>query len=192
MQAQLEAIVAEFESALERIHVLQDRVPAAAWARRPAPERWSPAECVAHLNLTSAAFLPLLRKGLEEARRIGRAAPTRYRRDFFGWMIWRSLGTPGRFRTKTTAAFVPSGQRSASELVAEFGRLQAAQIACVREADGLPLQRVKLVSPFDARVRYNLYSALSILPRHQHRHLWQAEQAAGNGQLAPPASTART
>jgi hypothetical protein len=47
----------------------------------------------------------------------------------------------------------------------------------VHEAEGLPLHRVKIVSPFNARVRYNLFSALSILPRHQHRHLWQAELA---------------
>jgi len=27
-------------------------------------------------------------------------------------------------------------------------------------------------------VRYNVFAALSIMARHQHRHLWQAEQAA--------------
>ena len=48
-----------------------------------------------------------------------------------------------------------------------------------RQADGLPLDRILVESPFDARVRYNLYSALVMLPRHQHRHLDQAEAAAG-------------
>ena len=27
-----------------------------------------------------------------------------------------------------------------------------------------------------AKLRYNLYSCLTILPPHQHRHLWQAER----------------
>jgi hypothetical protein len=31
-------------------------------------------------------------------------------------------------------------------------------------------------SPFNEKVKYNLYSCLTILPPHQHRHLWQAEQ----------------
>jgi hypothetical protein len=35
---------------------------------------------------------------------------------------------------------------------------------------------VKIGSPFNTRVKYNVFSALSVLPRHQHRHLWQAEQ----------------
>lgn len=47
----------------------------------------------------------------------------------------------------------------------------------MREADGLPPGCLRIASPFDARLRYNLYSALSILPRHQRRHLWQAERA---------------
>jgi hypothetical protein len=63
--------------------------------------------------------------------------------------------------------------------MADFERLQAEVIACVRTADGLPIDHIKLVSPFDARLRYNLFAALTIIPRHQHRHLLQAERAAG-------------
>jgi hypothetical protein len=61
--------------------------------------------------------------------------------------------------------------------MAEFDRLQAEQIAITREADGLPIDRVKMTSPFNPKLRYNIFAGLSILPRHQHRHLWQAEQA---------------
>ncbi len=63
--------------------------------------------------------------------------------------------------------------------MADFERLQADVIDCVSAANGLPIDRVKLVSPFDTRVRYNLYAALTLVPRHQHRHLLQAERAAG-------------
>lgn len=61
----------------------------------------------------------------------------------------------------------------------DFERLQADVIACVRAADGLPIDHIKLMSPFDPRVKYNLFAALTIIPRHQHRHLLQAERAAG-------------
>ena len=177
MQEQLAELNAEFNSALVRLRRLQKDVPESAWSRRPDPGRWSPGECVAHLNLTSAAMIPLLRRGLDEARRTGLAPTSRYRRDLLGWLLWKSLG-PGWFKVKTIAAFVPSGDRSPGEIVAEFERLQSEQLACVNEAEGLPIHRIKIVSPFDARVRYNVFSALSILARHQHRHLWQAEQAA--------------
>lgn len=178
MNAQLAELEAEFNSALIRVRALRASVAPAVWSRRPAPERWSPGECVAHLNLTSATMMPIVRAGMEEARRLGTRAPARYRRDLVGWMLWKSLGQVGRFKTKTIPAWVPSGDRSPDALVAEFERWQTEQIACVRESDGLPIQAVKITSPVDARARYNVFSALAILARHQHRHLWQAEQAA--------------
>jgi hypothetical protein len=177
MNPQLAALEAEFATALERLHALRRGTPPEVWRRRPAPERWSPGECVAHLNLTSATMVPIVRAGIDAARRIGTPAPRRYRRDLLGWMLWKGLGQVGRFKTKTIPAWVPSSDRSPDELVAEFERWQFDQVALVRESDGLPIQAIKITSPVDARARYNVFSALSILSRHQHRHLWQAEQA---------------
>jgi hypothetical protein len=173
---QLDEIISEFNLASTRLRTLHASLAPGAWARRPSPENWSPGECVAHLNLTAIGMLPLLRKGLDDARRIGRAAGQHYRRDLVGWLLWRTISRHGRFKAKTIPAFVPSSDRSAQEIMAEFDRLQAEQIAVTREADGLPIDRVKMTSPFNAKVRYNIFAALSILPRHQHRHLWQAEQ----------------
>jgi hypothetical protein len=173
---ELQAVVDEFESAVVRLRALRDKAPASRWGDRPRPDRWSIGECVAHLNLTSSAFLPLVRAGLDEARRSGHAARRRYRRDLLGWLLWRSMGPPVKRKFKTTAPFVPRSDRTSADLVAEFERLQAEQLALAGEADGLPIDRVKIASPFNPRLRYNLFSALSILPRHQHRHLWQAEQ----------------
>ncbi|HEY6361870.1 MAG TPA: DinB family protein [Vicinamibacterales bacterium] len=176
MHPELKAVIDEFESALVRLHALRDTVPACKWIDRPGPDRWSIAECVAHLNLTSSAFLPLLRTGLDEARRSGHKAPVRYHRDLTGWLLWKSMGPPVKRKFATMAPFVPRSDRNSADHVAEFERLQAEQLALAREADRLPIQRVKIASPFNTRVYYNLFSALSILPRHQHRHLWQAEQ----------------
>jgi len=177
MHPELRELEDEFRSALVRLHQLRKEVPPEVWRRRPAPERWSPGECVAHLNLTSATMVPLVRAGLEQARLIGKPAPVKFRRDVTGWLLWKGLGQVGRFKTKTIPAWVPSGDRPPDDLVAEFERWQADQIACVLASEGLPIQAVTITSPVDARARYNIFSALSILARHQHRHLWQAESA---------------
>jgi hypothetical protein len=178
VNAQLEDIIGEFSSASTRVRNLHRSLAPGRWNRRPTPENWSPGECVAHLNLTAIAMMPLIRQGLDDARRAGRrAAGDRYRRDLVGWLLWKSISTPGRFKSKTIPAFVPTSDRAAEDVIAEFDRLQSEQIALTRAAEGLPIDRVKMASPFNARVRYNIFSALSILPRHQHRHLWQAEQA---------------
>ena len=178
MHRQLQNVVQEFEAAQRRLHRLASRIPEVRWHVRPDPARWSMAECVEHLNLTATAYLPVIQGALERGRASGRrtGTPRRYRRDPVGWLLWRMAGPPVRHRVKTTSAFIPSAVRPVPDMVAEFDRLQDAQIRCVAEADGLPLGRLWIKSPFNQRIRYNVYACLTILPPHQQRHLWQAEQ----------------
>ena len=180
MHWQLQEITDEFKEAQVRLHELVRRVPEPGWHLRAVPARWSMAECVEHLNLTAQAYLPLLRAALDRGRAGGRGARPhqRYRRDPVGWLLWRMAGPPVRHRVKTTSAFIPSSARPLPGLMAEFDRLQEEQLRCVIEAEGLPLGRLWIRSPFDPRIRYNAYSCLTILPRHQQRHVWQAEQVA--------------
>lgn len=177
MHPPLQVIADELRAAQARLHRLAESVPREHWPTRPAPGRWSAAECVAHLNLTAIAFRAPVQRALEEGRRRGRTVRGRYRRDPIGWLLWRTMPPPVRFKVKTASPFVPQASRPLEELVVEFDRLQEEQLAWVKDADGLPAGRLWTPSPFNPRVKYNLYSCLSILPRHQERHLWQAEQA---------------
>ena len=178
---QLTRIIDEFEAARVRLHDLVDALPEERWAERADPERWSVAECVAHLNLTTEAYLPVMREALERARESGRAHRGRYRRSPLGWFLTFAVGPLPRLgrlrlgRVRAPAAFVPGGELPRGRVMADFDRLQDEQIELVRAADGLPIDRVKIASPFQPSMSYDLYSAFRILPRHQARHLQQAE-----------------
>jgi hypothetical protein len=177
LSPQLQAVADEFRFATARLYALRAAVPESRWGVRRDPDRWSVAECVAHLNLTSAAYLGIIGDAIARGRALARPArPRRYRRDPLGWLLWKMMPPPVRFRTRTAAAFVPGAVAPRDEQVAEFDRLQDEQLRLLAQADGLPLGAILVASPFNARVRYNLLSCLSILPPHQHRHLWQAEQ----------------
>ncbi len=182
MQPQLADVAADLERARSRLHRLADALPDDRWARRADPARWSVAECVAHLNLTAQAYAPLLRAALAEAAALDGAAPARYRRDPVGWLLSRMVGPLPRIggrrigRIRTPAPFVPTGDLPRAATVREFDARQDELLAFVREADGLPLERVRVTSPFDARARYNLFAALAMQAPHQHRHLQQAEE----------------
>jgi hypothetical protein len=177
MHAQLEKIAAELGEAQERLRRLAAGARDEEWSRRPPTGGWSAAECVAHLNLTSGAFIEPLREALERARALGGGMPGRMRRDLLGWLIWRMSRPGGGMRSSTSPSFVPTADRGREELLVEFERLQREKLEMLRAADGLPIHRVKVASPFDPRASYSVYSALTILPTHQHRHLLQAERA---------------
>ena len=65
-----------------------------------------------------------------------------------------------------------------------FDGLEARQVrvvALLQQAQGRRLDQVKVVSPFDSRISYNLFAAFRLFAAHERRHLWQAERAAGAG-----------
>lgn len=177
MHPQIREIEELFESALAVVNRLAADYTAEEWSRPPPGGGWSAAQCVTHLNITSRANLSSLNEGIARAREIGDDPPSRLRRDPVGWMIWKSVLPTTRMKVKTGEAFVPSETSEKDQAVAEFEALQAEQLERTRESDGLPIQKVKLVSVFAKNVRYSLYSLLSILAVHQHRHLQQAERA---------------
>ena len=172
---QLEDIDRQLTDARQRAHGVATRVGTASWSTRPAPGEWSVAECFIHLNLTSHAFLPLIRDALSRARARKLLSPGPYRRDIIGWFVGWVTEPPTRFRVKTTAPFVPAAIDPPATVLEMFDAHQEELRACVREAHGLDLSRIRLASPFHPRLKYNLYSCLRIIPAHQRHHLVQAE-----------------
>jgi hypothetical protein len=184
VQRQLEALIVSLDGAQSRLRNLTDKLADSKWNRRPAPGQWSAAECVEHLNITSRAFIPLLRDAIAEARLGRQSHKAHYRRDPLGWFMSIMMGPLrhiGKFRVvrvKTLPPFVPNADRSRSEILSDFVRLNSDLVSLLRSADGLPIDEYKIVSPFGGRMRYNAFSAFAIIARHEHRHVLQAEEAA--------------
>ncbi len=171
------AVENELNAATERARQLVDSTPPRLFTVRPSLTQWSAAECLAHLSISSELFLPLLRRAIDDAQKRGLKADRPPRMDLLGAILRWFLEPPIRTRVKTTAAFVPKAIRAKSEALAEFSLLQSQLIDTLRLASDVPIGKLKIVSPFDSRVRYNVYSAFRIIAAHQRRHLWQAEQA---------------
>ena len=175
----LASIRKELDATTARLHTLVDTMDDAAWRKRPGNEAWSVAECIEHLNLTSRAYVPLLRAAIQDGRTRGLTDSTgRNRLDVVGWMFVKLLEPPvKRMRVQTTPPFVPPSVDQRTNVVAEYDELQRKLIAFLSEADGLALSKIKVASPFNAKFRYNMYSAYRMIASHQRRHLWQAEHA---------------
>jgi hypothetical protein len=176
LSPKLAAIRTELDAATATMHRIVDPLDDDAWRHQPAPGRWSAADCVEHLNMSSRALIPRLRESFCDARERGWTRPSA-RLDFFGWFLTRSLEPPPRARFKTNEPFQPTQAGSREEASREFDALQGEIAVLLSDANELSLTRVRITSPFNARIRYNAYSALRITLAHQRRHLWQAAQA---------------
>jgi hypothetical protein len=191
MHPQLASLADELDAASARAAGLGARVDEAAFHARPSSGGWSAAECVAHLTLTTAGMLPRIDEALR-AGRGGVADAHRYRRGLMGALLIWTMEPPSRVRTRTVAAFVPESTGTRADVLAAFAASQAALRDSLGRASGLDLDRLRIVSPFNARVKYNVYAAFCLLLAHERRHLWQAERAIAAVATRPAPPDARS
>ncbi|MBX3133779.1 MAG: DinB family protein [Gemmatimonadaceae bacterium] len=182
-QQQLDEIAKASAEVARRFTALDARVSDAQWNARPAPDEWSVAECVAHLNLSSAAMLPRMRAAIAEAKALGPIGTRAYKGALFGRVLAAMMGPVPVVlgfrlgRTKTPKPFVPGSELPREGVVADFRKWIGEEQALLWTAADLQIDRVTLESPFVAGARYDAYSALWIVVRHELRHLVQAERA---------------
>jgi len=173
----IDGVEKELNEATHRAWTLVQSTDGRLFTVRPNPTSWSAAECLSHLSISTEMFLPVLQKAIDDARKRGITPKGTPKMDLIGRVLRWFLEPPIRQRVRTAPPFVPRSVRAKAEAFGEFATLQSKLTEVLSAARNIDLGKVKVVSPFDKRVRYNLYSAFRILVAHQRRHLWQAEQA---------------
>ena len=146
----------------------------------PAPEAWSVAECLEHLNVTARLYLPMLDEGIADAIRRGLYAEGPYRYNVVGRLMVWAVEPPPRFKQKTPLAFRPEPNRTRHSIMAAFRAYQVQFIDRLRQANGLDLARTYVSSPVARWLRIPLGSAFALMTAHERRHLWQARRVVEN------------
>ena len=138
--------------------------------QRPAKGGWSVGECIDHLTTTTHQMVPRLESILPNAPK----GSEPYTMDVKGRLLVWFMEPPYRIKFKAVPSFQP--HTSDKDVLAEFLTSQELALEGVRRCNGLALNKMKFISPVDERLSYNAYAALKLLPAHQRRHLWQAQQ----------------
>jgi hypothetical protein len=170
LKTQLSAVNTELEA-------LTAGLDASALTRRPADGRWSVAEILQHLILTADAMAPLAERAIVDLEKNGARMNAPSGLGFMGWLLVKTLEPPSRMRTKTTKPFEPVSVSDPMTLAARLQQANARLEQLVTRATGLDTSQAKVVSPFNEKLKYNLYAALRITLAHLRRHLWQAREA---------------
>lgn len=174
----LAAIAAEFRDVAERASNVVSRVGLARVSERPSPTRWSIAECLVHLTQASEAYLPVWQEACQRARAEGLTGHEPFKLDLWGrFWVW-FLEPPPKVRFRAPKRFVPREMPSGDHVLPAFLASQEQVLFTVGLAQGLAIDRVKIASAFDRRVRYSVWSSFRANASHQRRHLWQAEHVA--------------
>ena len=173
----LHTIVAEAEDNSDAARQLVSGLSEAQLNWKPAPEKWSIAQCLDHLAVTSRKFDPYFTVALARARKKWpvSAAPA-YRPSWMGgWLIKQVTPVTGR-NLPAPKVFRPSESSSIQGALESFLKQQESFLAFVRETAGVDYNKTRLRSPVTPLMRYSLADAFVVTVVHGQRHLAQARR----------------
>lgn len=142
---------------------------------KPAPNRWSIAQCFDHLITTHSLYLPLLR-----ALQAGRHRSSFWERHsplsgFFGRFLINALRPDNLKPMKTTSKAAPSTSEIDGRIIERY---RAHQDELIRALCDIPAEldpRTTIItSPLLGLITYSLDDCFTILVVHSQRHLGQA------------------
>jgi hypothetical protein len=173
----------EIENYLDQLLSIRQEVPGIVanlsddrfnW--RPSPERWSIAQCLGHLNLTAARFVPAIDAAIADARAKGLLSPGPFSYPLLERRFVRLQEPPPKMRGRAFKRFVPPADLPMRDAVAQFLDWQEQIGERLRRADGVDLRRAKHKSPVLPLLTWRLGTMFAMILAHERRHLWQAKQ----------------
>ena len=143
---------------------------------RSAPDRWSIAQCVDHLNLTVARFVPAFDTAIAEAKQKGWLSAGPFSYPLLERLFVGSQEPPPRMRMRAFKAIIPPTTLSRNDVIARFIDWQEQIDVRLLQADGVDLRRAKHRSPVMPIFTWRLGTLFALTLAHERRHLWQARQ----------------
>jgi hypothetical protein len=142
------------------------------------PERteWSIAQCLEHLILVNAPYLPVL-----EAVARGEWRPNLKERlpvlpRLFGRLVLRAVHPDATRKVKARPQFEPSQSTIDGTIVERFAAHQAELARQMEAAGSRDLSRTIITSPVASFITYSALDACRIIVAHEGQHLAQAER----------------
>ena len=177
MHSEIERALHDSRTATEQWRTLAAGLsrPQANW--RPAPDRWSIAQCMDHLTSTTGPLVPAISIAVNRARAAGLLSYGPFHYGFVARWFLNSLATSGARPVSAPRLYRPSA--SDLDLASTASRFLSAQQAfeeAALSADGIHLSRVRVASPALALLRLPLGIWLLSTPAHTLRHLNQAQR----------------
>jgi hypothetical protein len=171
----IEQVVSAFASTDSNLSTIEEQLTSQSWSEHPASGGWSPLQNIEHLNLITSEFL---NRFTAASSQLAPANGRTQKMELIGRLLTRALSSKGRaLKMKSPPRFVPQGSTSPAVVTSNFHQNQQKLIDFVNQSANKSLDKVKIISPFDERFKYSIFSALNILSAEQNRHFRQIERS---------------
>jgi hypothetical protein len=154
-------------------------LPAERLIKQPAPGKWSALQCIEHLILTNAIYIPAIDQAVREARAKGAGRVRKFSYSPLERFIIKATEPPSRIKVpapKSTVAAEPPQDVDAIRQAYYDSHMKLQR--CITDAMTVDLRKAKVKSQLGWRPSTNAGLTLGVILAHERRHLYQARQAA--------------
>jgi len=137
---------------------------------------WSIAECLDHLAVINLVYASAIRQGMEHAVARGWSRREPAKPGFFGGYFVRSLEPPVKRRFPAPSGVRPRRSRDRQQILRDYHEAHDAVARLIVDCADIDVNRATFQNPFVRLVRVKVSTGLHVIPAHDRRHLWQAEQ----------------
>lgn len=173
----LQTIVVGAETNSTRAGELVNGLSEAQLNWKPAPEKWSIAQCLDHLTVASSKFDAYFTAALARGRKKWPVTvPPAYRPSLMGgWLIKMVDPETGR-KLSAPKIFRPAESSAIQDALESFLKQQERFLEFVQRTAGIDYNKTHLRSPVTPLIRYSLADAFIVTVVHGRRHLAQAQR----------------
>lgn len=143
---------------------------------KPGAERWSVAQCFAHLITSNSGYLPLIDDVLKGQKKSSVWQKLPFVPGMWGKLLIKSLDPAQTRKMKAPKKFQPSQSDVSGSIIHDFVTQQGQLLEKMQATANLDLERIVITSPAASFVTYSLMDAYRIIVVHERRHFQQAQR----------------
>jgi hypothetical protein len=189
----LDAILKQIEIADRAADTLASRLTDEQLFWQPDGGRsWSVAQCLEHIATINVLYGDAVRGAVDRARRAGWTRKGPLAPGFFGRKFIASQEPPVTRRVSAPARVRPGTRLTRTEILRRYHEAHERVKETIRAAAKIDANRATFPNPFLKLVRVKVATGLHVIPAHDRRHLWQAQQVTERPDFPPgPPTTGR-
>ena len=139
------------------------------------PDSWSIGECLSHLINSNKLYLNKFGSILSSQPK-GEEKDFSYKQTILGAMITKGVDPANVRKTKTFKVFFPNASNIERNILDDYIEKSKKLISLSERMIHIDLKKIKFSSPANILIRLNLGDPLIFIPKHDKRHLDQAER----------------
>ena len=151
--------------------------------KQPAPDSWSAAQCLEHLNIYGRHYLPEIEKAIEKS---GKSAET-FKSGWLGDYFYRLMlpNTEGSLKSKMNAPknAIPPVKLDSRAVLAEFIAQQERLLQLIDRARSVNIGALRVPISLSKWIRLKLGDTFLFLTAHLERHILQIERVLDKSKL---------